>query len=222
MEADDGARDSDDESDAAGWVLPQSDDDAHASNDEWRVADDAEWREAAPGDKGDVVIRRQYPYMALTVWSSEGFGEAGWRGDVERWRRYFAAGAGYVQGDTAIKYADGSYTFHGRADEVINVGGNRIGTAEIEGALLASCPEGGLAGGRSLQACAVVGRPHKSMGEAPCAFLVLGAAPPAASGSDGGGGGGGLGRMAAIGGLTVGIIALADDGGATPVSPVNP
>ena len=41
-----------------------------------------------------------------------------------------------MQGDSAIRHVDGAFTFHGRSDEVINVGGNRIGTAEIEGALL--------------------------------------------------------------------------------------
>jgi non-ribosomal peptide synthetase component E (peptide arylation enzyme) len=41
-----------------------------------------------------------------------------------------------VQGDASVREADGSFTFRGRSDEVINVGGNRIGTAEIENALL--------------------------------------------------------------------------------------
>ena len=42
----------------------------------------------------------------------------------------------YYQGDAAVRHADGAFTFRGRSDEVINVGGNRIGTAEIETALL--------------------------------------------------------------------------------------
>ncbi len=46
------------------------------------------------GEKGEVVICRPYVYMALTVWTSEGFGEAAWRGDVDRWGTYFADGAG--------------------------------------------------------------------------------------------------------------------------------
>ena len=106
------------------------------------------------------------------------------RGDLERWRGYFRQGAGYVQGDSAIRHADGSFSFHGRcvrrsipqsvgrsiaqahmghgivgprgtfapasfsdqlhrSDEVINVGGNRIGTAEIESALLLDCSRQG-------------------------------------------------------------------------------
>ena len=74
-----------------------------------------------------MVVRRQYPYMALTVWDQEGFGTPGWRGDLKRWKKYFSERAGYVQGDAAIRHADGGFTFHGRSDEVINVGGNRIG-----------------------------------------------------------------------------------------------
>ena len=42
------------------------------------------WSDAPVGCKGEVVIRRQYPYMALTVWDSHGFGSAGWRGDLVR------------------------------------------------------------------------------------------------------------------------------------------
>ena len=38
------------------------------------------WRRAADGESGEVVVRRQYPYLALTVWSSEGFGSEAWRG----------------------------------------------------------------------------------------------------------------------------------------------
>ena len=41
-----------------------------------------DWKAAADGEQGEVVVRRQYPYMALTVWHSEGFGEAAWRGDA--------------------------------------------------------------------------------------------------------------------------------------------
>jgi len=76
------------------------------------------WRVAADGEQGEVVIRERYPYQALTVWQSAGFGTAEWRGDAERWGRYFEHGVGYVQGDAAIRHADGAYTFHGRSDEV--------------------------------------------------------------------------------------------------------
>ena len=102
------------------------------------VADGEGWREAAAGEKGEVVIRRPYPYMALTVrtldateharecggrtvwpslerspcaptqvWSSDGYGEPGWSGDLNRWAAYFSQGC-YIQGDAAIRHADGS------------------------------------------------------------------------------------------------------------------
>ena len=105
---------------------------AHAVNE----GDIASWRKAVPGEQGEVVIRRPYPYLALTVWSSNDFGSPSWRGDLERWSRYFASSVGYVQGDAAVRHTDGAYSFHGRSDEVMNVGGNRIGTEEIESAIL--------------------------------------------------------------------------------------
>ena len=40
------------------------------------------WSDAPAGINGEVVIRHQYPYMALTVWGSEGFGTTKWRGDL--------------------------------------------------------------------------------------------------------------------------------------------
>ena len=162
-------------------VSSEADDAAeHPASDSERAG--AGWRSARDGEQGEVVICRQYPYQALTVWSSEGYGSPGWSGDLARWSKYFTEGVGYLQGDTAIRHADGAYTFHGRSDEVrppyaamrvrvrckrarggscrphlrsaaclqcriltlsvlvplqvINVGGNRISTEEIENALL--------------------------------------------------------------------------------------
>ena len=116
-----------------------------------------------------VVIRRPYPYLALTVWSSDGFGTTSWRGDLGRWARYFAPGAGYVQGDLTIRHADGAYTFHGRSDEVMNVGGSRIGTEEIESAILLDRTHAG----SPLLDCVVVGIADAVLGTVPCAFVVL-------------------------------------------------
>ena len=113
--------------------------------------------------------RRSYPYLALTVWSSDGFGTPEWRGDLARWTKYFERGAGYVQGDAAVRHVDGAYTFHGRSDEVMNVGGNRIGTEEIESAILLDRAHED----STLLNCAVVGMPHTTLGSIPCAFLVL-------------------------------------------------
>jgi 3-oxoacyl-(acyl-carrier-protein) synthase/acyl carrier protein len=134
-----------------------------------RTGVDNEWRAAADGEHGEVVIRRRYPYQALTVWQSAGFGDDGWRGDMERWGKYFELSAGYMQGDAAIRHTDGAYTFHGRSDEVINVGGNRIGTEEIESALLADLERAD----SPLRNCVVVGMADEVLGSVPVAFVVL-------------------------------------------------
>ena len=124
---------------------------------------------AADGVQGEVVIRQRYPYQALTVWASAGFGQAEWRGDVQRWGKYFVPQVGYVQGDAAVRYKDGAFTFHGRSDEVINVGGNRIGTEEIEGALLVDTQRAD----SPLRNAVIVGMPDTILGTVPCAFITL-------------------------------------------------
>lgn len=88
---------------------------------------------------------------------------------AQRWAKYFVAGAGYLQGDAAVRHSGGAFTFHGRSDEVINVGGNRIGTEEIESALLVDTKRAD----SSLRNCAVVGMPDRVLGTVPVAFLVL-------------------------------------------------
>ena len=150
--------------DARSWPLPWIDGDVLIPTPSADI-----WRKAAPGEQGEVVIRRSYPYLALTVWSSMTFGKPEWRGDLKRWKECFAPGAGYLQGDAAVKYADGAYTFHGRTDEVMNVGGNRIGTEEIESAILLDREYEG----SPLITCAVVGMADAVLGTVPCAFLVL-------------------------------------------------
>ena len=94
------------------------------------------YRKAAPDEQGEVVIRQHYPYLALTVWSSEGFGTTRGAATPHALVQVLCRGAGYVQGDAAARHADGAYSFRGRSDEVMNVGGNRIGTEEIESAIL--------------------------------------------------------------------------------------
>ena len=99
--------------DTRSWPLPWIAGDVVAQEE-----DSLRWCATPDGQKGDVVIRRPYPYMAITIWRSEGFGGGNWRGDMRRWASSFVRGVGYVQGDTAIRYADGAFTFHGRSDEV--------------------------------------------------------------------------------------------------------
>lgn len=130
------------------WVLEGGDRDATGVEaPRYRIADYEE--------KGEIVITAPYPYLTRTIWGDvKGFEawvaalQSGndasvprWRGDAERfiktyWRRGPNGEWGYIQGDFAMKYPDGSFTLHGRSDDVINVSGHRMGTEEIEGAIL--------------------------------------------------------------------------------------
>jgi acrylyl-CoA reductase (NADPH)/3-hydroxypropionyl-CoA dehydratase/3-hydroxypropionyl-CoA synthetase len=81
----------------------------------------------------------------------------------------------YVQGDFCMKYADGSYTFHGRSDEVINVNGILFGTEHIEGAILRDkqlCPDS------CVGHCVVIGYPDDIAGQIPLAWIVSGSKAP--------------------------------------------
>ena len=137
------------------------------------------WRRAASDEKGEIVIAAPYPYLARTVWGdaanfrvAQGRVQSGWKGDAERWaatywKRWRGAWA-YTQGDFAVSYPDGSFSLHGRSDDVINVSGHRMGTEEIEGAILRhksldpDSPVGNVI---------VVGAPHREKGLTPLAFV---------------------------------------------------
>jgi acrylyl-CoA reductase (NADPH)/3-hydroxypropionyl-CoA dehydratase/3-hydroxypropionyl-CoA synthetase len=137
------------------------------------------YRAAREGEKGEIVITRPYPYLARTIWGDgDNLGAENWRGDINRFTAtYFgrfrdASGSplyAYLQGDFAMRYANGSFSLHGRSDDVINVSGHRIGTEEIEGAILKDklvnpdSPVGN---------CIVVGAPHPQKGLVPVAFIV--------------------------------------------------
>ncbi len=138
------------------------------------------WRRAEPGEKGEIVIAAPYPYLARTIWGDAGNFRVengsvigNWRGDADRWESgYWARWQGawaYTQGDFAIAHEDGSFSFHGRSDDVINVSGHRMGTEEIEGAVLRDktldpdSPVGNVL---------VVGAPHREKGLTPLAFVV--------------------------------------------------
>jgi acrylyl-CoA reductase (NADPH) / 3-hydroxypropionyl-CoA dehydratase / 3-hydroxypropionyl-CoA synthetase len=142
------------------------------------------YRSAEHDEKGEIVITQPYPYLTRTIWGDvEGF-EAWldadpnttrhWKGDAERYlKTYFKRGPGgewaYVQGDFAVKYSDGSFTLHGRSDDVINVSGHRMGTEEIEGAILRDrqiTPDSPVGN------CIVVGAPHREKGLTPLAFVL--------------------------------------------------
>jgi acrylyl-CoA reductase (NADPH)/3-hydroxypropionyl-CoA dehydratase/3-hydroxypropionyl-CoA synthetase len=138
------------------------------------------WRKAAMGEKGEIVIAAPYPYLARTIWGDvanfrveNGRVLGNWRGDSARWidgywKRWRGVWA-YTQGDFAIAHDDGSFSLHGRSDDVINVSGHRMGTEEIEGAVLrdkALDPDSPV--GNVL----VVGAPHREKGLTPLAFVV--------------------------------------------------
>jgi acetyl-CoA synthetase len=111
------------------------------------------------GQGGILVVKRPWPSMLRTIW-----------GDPERFKKtYFPEELGgklYLAGDGAVRDKENGYfTIMGRIDDVLNVSGHRLGTMEIESALVANS---------SLVAeAAVVGRPDEMTGEAVCAFVVL-------------------------------------------------
>ncbi|MBN8747979.1 Acetyl-coenzyme A synthetase [Xylophilus ampelinus] len=111
------------------------------------------------GQGGILVVKRPWPSMIRTIW-----------GNPERFRKgYYPEefqGRYYLAGDGAIRDAKtGYFTITGRIDDVLNVSGHRMGTMEIESALVAKTD--------LVAEAAVVGRPDDTTGEAICAFVVL-------------------------------------------------
>ena len=107
------------------------------------------------GTGGLLVIKKPWPSIARTIW-----------GDAERYEQaYFSEIPGiYFTGDGARRDKDGYYWLMGRVDDVINVSGHRLGTMEIESALVAH---------PKVAEAAVVGRPHEMKGQAIAAFVSL-------------------------------------------------
>jgi acetyl-CoA synthetase len=111
------------------------------------------------GSGGMLVVKRPWPSMIRTIW-----------GDPERFKKaYFPPEMGgtiYLAGDGAVRSVDrGYFRITGRIDDVLNVSGHRLGTMEIESALV-SCSH-------LVAEAAVVGRPDELTGEAISAFVVL-------------------------------------------------
>jgi len=122
------------------------------------VGVDVEW-----GSGGLLVIKKPWPSMIRTIW-----------GDPERFKKsYFPEEIGgnlYLAGDGAVRdKKTGYFTIMGRIDDVLNVSGHRLGTQEIESALVSS---------EYVAEAAVVGRPHDVKGESVVAFVVLKAERP--------------------------------------------
>ncbi|MFP5357216.1 MAG: acetate--CoA ligase [Gammaproteobacteria bacterium] len=111
---------------------------------------------------GYLVISQPWPSMLRTIW-----------GDNERYLKTYWAQFGnkyYVAGDSTHRDADGYYWIMGRVDDVLNVSGHRLGTMEVESALV-SHPR--------VAEAAVVGRPHEVKGESVFAFVICKGARPA-------------------------------------------
>jgi acetyl-CoA synthetase len=107
------------------------------------------------GQGGLLVIRKPWPSMARTIW-----------GDPERYvQAYWSEIPGsYFTGDGARMDKDGYFWLMGRVDDVINVSGHRLGTMEVESALVAH---------EKVAEAAVVGRPDALKGQAISAFVTL-------------------------------------------------
>lgn len=110
------------------------------------------------GAGGILVVKKPWPSMIRTIW-----------GDPERFKKsYFPEELKgyYLAGDGAVRSEDrGYFRITGRIDDVLNVSGHRMGTMEIESALVAKSD--------LVAEAAVVGRPDDLTGEAICAFVVL-------------------------------------------------
>jgi len=108
-----------------------------------------------PSEKGFLVIKRPWPGMFMTLYK-----------DPERYRQvYWTRFPGlYYPGDYAMRDSDGYFWLLGRADEVIKVAGHRLGTKEVEDALV-SHP--------SVAEAAVAGKPDPVKGESIVAFVTL-------------------------------------------------
>ncbi|MGB3117342.1 MAG: acetate--CoA ligase [Verrucomicrobiales bacterium] len=112
-------------------------------------------QECGPNEGGKLVIRKPWPSMLRTLW-----------GDPERFKAtYWSEYEGiYLAGDGARRDEDGYFWIVGRLDDVLNVSGHRLGTAEVESALV-SHP--------AVAEAAVVGRPDEIKGQGVVAFVTV-------------------------------------------------
>ena len=122
------------------------------------IVDEKTGKSCEPGEKGIFVIKKPFPGLTPTLW-----------GEPERykndyWEKIDTLKGMYCSGDGAYRDEDGYIWFVGRADEVIKISAHRIGTIEIENALI-SHP--------AVAESGVSGVPDELKGEVACAFVVL-------------------------------------------------
>ena len=116
---------------------------------------DADGNSVPPGENGLLVLDKPWPAMLRTLYrDDERYREMYWTKFKDR----------YFTGDGATRDADGYFRITGRVDDVINVSGHRLGTAEIESALVSH---------ESVAEAAVVGFPHEIKGQGIAAFVTL-------------------------------------------------
>jgi acetyl-CoA synthetase len=116
---------------------------------------DSQGNPLPPNTVGNLVIKFPWPSMLRTCW-----------GDPERYEKYWTAipGQVYFTGDLATYDEEGYIMILGRADDVLNVAGHRIGTMEVESALVDH---------PAVAEAAVIGKPHEIKGESIKAFVIL-------------------------------------------------
>ncbi|MDZ4835430.1 MAG: acetate--CoA ligase [Candidatus Melainabacteria bacterium] len=115
------------------------------------VNDDGD--EVETGELGRLVVRPGWPAQLRTVWRNK-----------EKYDEYFKIPGWYFSGDNAWKDEDGYFWFVGRADDVINTAGHRVGPFEVESALVEH---------EAVAEAGVIGKPDKERGEIIKAFIVL-------------------------------------------------
>ena len=110
---------------------------------------------AKPGENGLGVLLKPWPAMLRTIYKNP-----------ERYKEtYWSRFSGkYLMGDSVMRDEDGYFWFRGRIDEVMNVAGHRLGTAEVESALVSH---------KAVAEAAVVGVPHEVKGDVPKAYVTL-------------------------------------------------
>ena len=115
---------------------------------------DEQGNEVPKGKGGLLALKRPFPHMMRTIWNNHG-----------RYEQYWQEIPGvYMAGDVASWDQDGRITVLGRSDDVLNVAGHRIGTADVESALITH---------PAVAESAVIGIPDELKGEAIKAFVVL-------------------------------------------------
>ncbi|MFO8002886.1 acetate--CoA ligase [Thioalkalivibrio sp.] len=120
-----------------------------------------------PDQGGLLVIKKPWPSMLRTVWQDDK------RYKSTYWPKF--DGKYYLAGDSARRDQDGNFWIMGRIDDVLNVSGHRLGTMEIESALVAH---------EAVAEAAVVGRPHDVKGESIVAFVILKGDRPTGAAAD--------------------------------------